>query len=209
MSFRALGLVAVALAAFAAAVAPVSAEAAGPACAAENYGQHGSFVRCPSLGFVAVLPGRGWTVREAVPGSPRVIFAARHGRSFNVAVSTADPAGATATATDPPTILRELYARAAAASRARGIELTPPDLGESRPFRPTLSYEARAISVNGEPHRSVHVWTYAGRPAGGRLVYHASWTGPEADYDRDLPETLLAMTAGFVLVDATGRPLAE
>lgn len=163
-------------------------------------------LECPSLGFIAVLPGRGWTFRESVPGLPRVLFAARLGRSFHVAVSSAASDGAPR---DASKVLRDLYRRAAQGGRSRGLALTPPELGLSRPNRPTLAYEATGAIVNGQPQRSVHIWTCAWRGDGQRLEYHASWTGPSSAYDADLPETLLAMTAGFVLVDRSGRAIAD
>ncbi len=185
---------------------PARADAARD-CGAEPYRERGTAVACPRRGFVALLPGRGWTVRDAVPGAPRVRLDARLAPYFHVAVSAAESTPSGGAPPAPAAVLADLYARARAGSASRGVVLGPPTYGESRPNRPTVAYETEGLTVNGVPHRSAHVWTYGDRPGGERLVYHASWTGPADVYDPDLPATLEAMAAGFVLLDAAGEAI--
>jgi hypothetical protein len=178
-----------------------------PLCQAEPYRTHGTAIGCPSLGFVSVLPGRGWSLTETVPDAPRVVLAAELAPYFHMAVMTDAESAAGARSTEA--VLTDLYARAAESARAQGLALTPPERGESRPNRPTLTYEVRDLAVDGQPYRSLHVWTSAVRPDGTRLDYHVSWTGPADRFDPELPETLEATTAAFVLLDAAGNALED
>ena len=179
---------------------------AAPRCVAEPYRTHGTAVGCQALGFVAVLPGRGWSLRESVPGAPRVLLAAELSPYLQMAVMARPPGDEPV---DADAVLMDLYARAAESARARGHELTAPELGESRPNRPTLTYEARDLVVDGQAYRSLHVWTTAQRPDGLRLAYHLSWTGPAERVDPELALTMQATTAAFVLVDDDGRAIAD
>jgi hypothetical protein len=194
---------------------PTPARPSAPRCQAEPYRTQGTAIGCQSLGFVAVIPGRGWSLRESVPGAPRVLLAARLAPYFQLAIMAGAPrgdsaggAGANAGATSLA-VLRGLYARAAESARDQGLELTPAELGESRPNRPTLGYEVRGLTVEGQPYRSLHVWTSARRSDGLRLDYHLSWTGPATRFDPELPETLQASTAAFVLVDEQGHAIPD
>jgi hypothetical protein len=179
---------------------------AAPRCVAEPYRTHGTAVGCGALGFVAVLPGRGWSLRESVPDAPRVILAAELSPYLQMAIMARAPEDGSE---DPSVVLMDLYTRAAEGALAGGHELTPPELGESRPNRPTLTYEVRDLVVDGQPFRSLHVWTTARRPDGARLDYHLSWTGPVESVDPDLPRTMEATTAAFVLIGQDGRAIAD
>jgi hypothetical protein len=191
------------------------APAPAPRCQTEPYRSQGTAIGCPDLGFVAVLPGRGWSLRESVANAPRVVLSAELAPYFQMAVmagasrvSSTGASRASGGATSVA-VLQGLYERAAESARAQGLELTPAELGESRTNRPTLMYEVRGLTVGGQPYRSLHVWTSARRPDGVRLDYHLSWTGPADRFDPELPETLAAATAAFVLVDRGGHAIAD